>query len=183
MKWCCRMNIYFQTIFFPGAPRIHFIFEGIVFVRKCVNLNSLYGVPWQSKLLYIHIFFQFANEILLWLWNVFLLLCGLVTRCVTMRNNTCYWNNAWRQNNKPGLLLKIISMNFPMGFILDGALSKRHLKMVLKNKIVERCVEKLPQRKRNPSKCRSEQLSGIIYSFVHVPANLNEHIFQTDICS
>lgn len=33
-------------------------------------------------------------------------------------------------------------MNFPMGFILDGALSKRHLKMVLKNKIVERCVEK-----------------------------------------
>lgn len=94
-----------------------------------------------------------------------------------MRNNTCYWNNAWRQNNKPGLLLKIISMNFPMGFILDGALSKRHLKMVLKNKIVERCVEKLPQRKRNPSKCRSEQLSGIIYSFVHMPANLNEHIF------
>lgn len=51
------MNIYFQTIFFPGAPRIHFIFEGIVFVRKCVNLNSLYGVPWQSKLLYIHTFF------------------------------------------------------------------------------------------------------------------------------
>ena len=74
-------------------------------------------------------------------------------------------------------------MNFPMGFILDGALSKRHLKMVLQNKIVERCVEKLPQRKRNPSKCRSEQLSGIIYSFVHMPANLNEHIFQTDICS
>ena len=98
---------------------------------------------------------SYSNEILLWLWNVFLLLCGLVTRCVTMRNNTCYWNNAWRQNNKPGLLLKIMSMNFPMGFILDGALSKRHLKMVLKNKIVERCVEKLPQRKRNPSKCRS----------------------------
>lgn len=33
-------------------------------------------------------------------------------------------------------------MNFLMGFIFDGVLSKRYLKMVLKNKIVERCVEK-----------------------------------------
>lgn len=165
-----------NTFYFWRNRMLHLSENVLISIPSMVR----HGSPSYST--YTH-FFQFANEILLWLWNVFLLLCGLVTRCVTMRNNTCYWNNAWRQNNKPGLLLKIINMNFPMGFILDGALSKRHLKMVLKIKIVERCVEKLPQRKRNPSKCRSEQLSGIIYFFVHMPANLNEHIFQTDICS
>ena len=132
-----------NTFYFWRNRMLHLSENVLISIPSMVR----HGSPSYST--YTH-FFQFANEIFF-----FLLLCGLVTRCVTMRNNTCYWNNAWRQNNKPGLLLKIISMNFPMGFILDGALSKRHLKMVLKNKIVERCVEKLPQRKRNPSKCRS----------------------------
>ena len=55
------MNIYFQTIFFPGAPRIHFIFEGIgcfICQKMCLSQFPLWCAMAVQATLHTHIFFN-----------------------------------------------------------------------------------------------------------------------------